>query len=57
MKISSGKKGFTRRTFVKGMAGGVLLSYLNPLSNFASAAEPDPVSKLFWVKDIPNQPF
>ena len=57
MKISSGKKGFTRRTFVKGMAGGVLLSYLNPLSRFASAAEPDPVSKLFWVKDIPNQPF
>jgi len=51
------KNGVSRRTFFKAVAGGFFLSLLNPLNRLVSAVEPESLSKLFWVKAIPNEPF
>ena len=47
----------SRRTFCKTVAGGLCLPLLGPLSRLVSAADSDPPSSLFWVKNIPLQPF
>ena len=49
--------GISRRTLFKVIGGGVLLSLFRPFSRFVSAAEPGPLSNVFWVRGIPDQPF
>ena len=50
-------KGVSRRTFCKAVAGGLCIPLLGPFNRFVSAATPDPLSSIFWVKNIPKQPF
>jgi hypothetical protein len=57
MKKHRYNKGLSRRTFCKAVAGGLCIPLLGPFNRFVSAATPDPLSSIFWVKNIPNQPF
>ena len=50
------KKGISRRGFLKGSIAGFCLSMLNPFQRGAKG-QGNPISPLFWVKDIPLQPF
>ena len=50
------KKGISRRGFLKGSIAGVCLSMLNPFQRVAKS-QGNPISPLFWVKNIPPQPF
>jgi uncharacterized protein (DUF362 family) len=49
--------GIHRRTFFKGLAGGALTPLIDPLQRLAGALEPRRPSELFWIKDIPQDPF
>jgi hypothetical protein len=57
MKKHIHRGGVSRRTFCKAVAGGICLPLLGPFNRFVSAAVPDPLSRIFWVKNIPYQPF
>ena len=57
MKNFLPQAGFTRRTFFKIVGGGVLFSLFKPFTRFVSAVEPEPLSNIFWVRGIPDQPF
>ncbi len=46
-----------RRSFFKGLAGGALLPLLRPLEKAAAALEPRRKSDIFWIRDIPEDPF
>lgn len=50
------KKGISRRGFLKGSIAGVCLSILYPFHRVAKG-QGNPFSPLFWIKDIPIQPF
>ena len=56
MKISLLAKGINRRDFLKRIITGVCLSAVYPFNRFAKAA--DTISNdIFWVENIPNNPF
>ena len=46
----------SRRGFLKGTLAGVCLSFLYPFVHVKKAAA-NPMSTLYWAKNIPNQPF
>jgi hypothetical protein len=46
----------SRRGFLKGTLAGVLFSIFPPFNRFTKATA-NPVNPLFWIKDIPDQPF
>jgi hypothetical protein len=46
----------SRRGFLKGVVAGVFFSAFNPANPFRVGAA-DTTSPLFWINDIPNQPF
>ncbi|MFO7535338.1 MAG: DUF362 domain-containing protein [Kiritimatiellia bacterium] len=52
---------FDRRRFLQMLSGTALFSLLNPRALQAGEAEdapgPNSQSEMFWVRDIPNQPF
>jgi len=50
------KNGISRRGFLKGSIVGICLSFLNPFNRIAKG-QANPLSPLFWIKDIPTQPF
>ena len=50
------KQGLTRRGFLKSSIAGVFFSLLNPFHRSARG-QVNPGSPLFWIKDIPAQPF
>lgn len=50
------KKGISRRGFLKGSIAGVCLSMLHPFHRVAKG-QGNPGSPLFWIKNIPYQPF
>ncbi len=50
------KKGISRREFLKGSLAGVCLSLFHPFGRVAKG-QANPPSPLFWIKDIPIQPF
>ncbi len=58
MKTSSAKKGISRRLFLKlaTMAGFCFSFFGYPFPRSARAAS-SPTNYLFWVQDIPDQPF
>jgi hypothetical protein len=56
MKRFFWQKEISRRGFLKGTLAGILFSILPPFNRFARAAA-NSTSPLFWIKNIPNQPF
>jgi len=50
------KRGISRRGFLKGSIAGFCLSMLYPFQRGAKG-QGNPISPLFWVKNIPLQPF
>ncbi len=50
------KKGISRRGFLKGSIAGVCLSFFNPFHRVVKG-QTNPFSPLFWIRDIPIQPF
>jgi hypothetical protein len=50
------ERGISRRGFLKGSIAGVCLSVLNPFQRGAKG-QGNPISPLFWIKNIPLQPF
>jgi uncharacterized protein (DUF362 family) len=50
------QKEISRRGFLKGTLAGIFFSILPPFNRSAKAAA-NSTSPLFWIKDIPNQPF
>ncbi len=50
------KKGISRRGFLKGSIAGVCLSMLHPFHRVAKG-QGNPFNPLFWIKNIPYQPF
>ena len=50
------KRGISRRGFLKGSIAGICLSFFNPVHRVAKG-QANPFSPLFWIKDIPVQPF
>ena len=50
------ERGISRRGFLKGSIAGVCLSFFNPFHRVAKG-QASPFSPLFWIKDIPVQPF
>jgi len=56
MKKSSKKEKITRREFFKRTSGGILFPLLVPFIP-AKLTGATTLNDLFWVKDIPNQPF
>ena len=53
-KVVSAGKLLSRRNFLKAAAGGACFSLLAPFLSRVRAASPSP---LYWVTDIPDQPF
>jgi hypothetical protein len=51
-----GQKGISRRRFLKGTLAGVFLSVFHPFIHIKKAAA-NPMNTLYWVKNIPIQPF
>ena len=56
MKNVFWQKEISRRGFLKGTLAGVFFSIFPPFNCFTKAAA-NSTSPLFWIKDIPNQPF
>jgi hypothetical protein len=56
MKKFFWQKEISRRGFLKGTLAGVLFSIFPPFNRFTKATA-SPVNPLFWIKDIPDQPF
>jgi len=56
MKTFFWQRGISRRGFLKGTVAGACLSVLNPFL-LARKVAANPTSTLYWVKNIPNQPF
>jgi uncharacterized protein (DUF362 family) len=56
MKTSFMQKPISRRSFLKGTMAGLCFSMLYPL-NSAREVSANPPNPLFWVRNIPNQPF
>ncbi|MEW5901985.1 MAG: hypothetical protein AB1715_11025, partial [Acidobacteriota bacterium] len=54
MRQRGHRPGISRRDFFRRLAGGVLTPYLG---GFARAGEPVIQNDLFWVKNIPDDPF
>ena len=50
------QKEISRRGFLKGTLAGILFSIFPPFNRFAKA-EASSTSPLFWIKNIPDQPF
>jgi hypothetical protein len=50
------KKGISRRGFLKGGIAGICLSLFNPFHRVAKS-QANPFTPLFWIKDIPVNPF
>ena len=50
------KNGISRRGFLKGSIGGVCMSLFNPSQRIAKG-QTNPSTPLFWIEDIPVQPF
>jgi hypothetical protein len=57
MKTFFWQNGVSRRGFLKGTLIGASISLLNPFIRVRRAAADSIGSKLYWVKNIPNQPF
>jgi hypothetical protein len=55
-KTPLGQNKISRRGFLKGTLGGLFFFLLPPFRG-TSAAAPSVTNPLFWVKNIPNQPF
>jgi hypothetical protein len=49
--------GIGRRTVLKGLAAGAVLGSLEPFRLVARAAEPGGGSDLFWIRNVPVNPF
>ena len=56
MKTAFLRKGISRRGFLKGTLAGAFFSVLPPFNRFAKL-EAAPTNPLFWVRNIPNQPY
>ena len=56
MKTDSHTKEMTRREFLKGTGSGLLFSALGPIHLLRNEEARFP-NDLFWIKDIPHQPF
>jgi len=56
MKNFFWQKEISRRGFLKGTLARIYFSIFPPINRFAKAAT-DSTTPLFWIKDIPNQPF
>jgi uncharacterized protein (DUF362 family) len=56
MKRVFWQKEISRRGFLKGTLAGLFLSIFPPFNRFTKAAA-NPTNPLFWIKNIPNQPF
>jgi hypothetical protein len=54
MKCFGGRKGISRREFLKLAAAGVCMSVFQPSSRKVQAAS-TPANPLFWVKDVPDE--
>lgn len=50
------QRGISRRRLLKGTIAGICLSAFYPFHRFEEVAA-NPVNPVFWVKDIPSQPF
>jgi hypothetical protein len=50
------QKGISRRGFLRGAISGFCFSIFHPFK-WLSTAEANPVNPLFWIKNIPTQPF
>lgn len=48
---------FGRRDFLRGASGAAAVSLLNPGALLAAPPAPQPLSDLFWIRNIPDQPF
>jgi len=55
MKTNFWQKVISRRSFLKGSIAGVCFSILSPL--IKANGQTNPVNPIFWVNEIPDQPF
>ena len=56
MKKIFWEKEISRRGFLKGSLAGIFFPIFSPFNRVAKSA-PNPINPLFWIKNIPNQPF